>query len=94
MLNGMRHVVKLHAIHLACLLVCTKDMVDNGLALLSKRPMTPAGELPVTSAQHAPAAQHATRPESGKMRAQSAMDVLACMQFGVVSFSSKSSSMF
>ena len=37
-----------------------EDMVDNGLALLSKRPMTPVGELPVTGAQHAPAAQHAT----------------------------------
>eukprot|EP00438_Fugacium_kawagutii_P007774 Skav210424 [mRNA] locus=scaffold1573:373765:381934:+ [translate_table: standard] len=35
-------------------------MVDNGIALLSKRPMTPVGELPVTGAQHAPAAQHAT----------------------------------
>ncbi|CAL1148770.1 unnamed protein product [Cladocopium goreaui] len=34
------------------------DMVDNGLALLSKRPMTPVGELPVTGAQHASAAQH------------------------------------
>ena len=37
-----------------------EDMVDNGLALLSKHPMTPVGELPVTGAQHAPAAQHAT----------------------------------
>ena len=65
-------------------------MVDNGLALLSKRPMTPLGELPVTGAQHAPAAQHATRPQNKK---QSAM-MFACMQFGVVSFSSKNISMF
>ncbi|CAK9055134.1 unnamed protein product [Durusdinium trenchii] len=36
------------------------DMVDNGLALLSKRPMTPVGDnLPITGAAHpAPAAQH------------------------------------
>lgn len=54
-------------------------MVDNGLALLSKRPMTPVGELPVTGAQHAPAAQHATGQQLAPWGSCFVFDVLLGM---------------
>ena len=57
--------IYLQILHQESQLFLAKDMVDNGLALLSKRPMTPVGDLPVTGAQHAPAAQHVTGPKRG-----------------------------
>ena len=36
-----------------------EDMVDNGIALLSKRPMTPVGADAMAGPAHPPAAQHA-----------------------------------